>query len=90
MNTIKQGTNQFFIGKSEEQPLAKITFIPKEDTLVVNHTFVSEQLRGQGIAKKLVEEVLRYAKQENKKIVPECSYVDVFKRRYPEHRNLFV
>ncbi|TXL65784.1 N-acetyltransferase [Cerasibacillus terrae] len=90
MHTIKKGTNQLYIGDTEEEAIAKITFIPEGDKLIANHTFVSEQLRGQGIAKKLTEELVAHAKEENKKIVPECSYVEVFMKRYKEHQAVFV
>jgi len=43
--------------------------------IIVNHTYVSESLRGQGIALELVRKVIEYARQENIKIIPLCSYV---------------
>lgn len=75
MVTIKKGENKFFVGDNEKDPLAEITFVPTDDEkIIVDHTFVSEELRGEGIAGKLVEKVVTFAREEGMKIVPECSY----------------
>ena len=76
MANIVQGTNKFYIGEDEENPLAEITFQPKSDGVItVDHTYVSDELRGQGIAGKLVEVITSYARDQNLKIEPVCSYV---------------
>lgn len=76
MVEIKKGNNKFYIGEVSEEPIAEITFIPSgEDKIIVDHTYVSEQLRGQGIGELLVKRIAEYARQENKKIIPACSFV---------------
>jgi predicted GNAT family acetyltransferase len=70
---IKEGHNIFYIGESAEKNLAEITFEEK-DYIVINHTFVNHSLRGQGIALQLVNKVVEYAKNKNKKVIPICSY----------------
>lgn len=73
---IKRHKNKFYIGKSADDYIAEITFYPTEcGEIVVNHTFVGPSLRGQGIAKKLVDRTVEYAREKNLKIVPRCSYV---------------
>lgn len=71
---IKSGKNSFYIGEDPANPEAEITFIPDGGILTVDHTFVSENLRGRGIALKLVNKVAEYARTEDKKIIPLCSY----------------
>jgi uncharacterized protein len=76
MLQIMQGNNKFYIGNNANQPLAEITFQPNgEGNLIVDHTFVSDELRGQGVAGKLVEKIISFAREEGVKIIPECSYV---------------
>ena len=73
---IKQGEQKFFIGDNEAEPIAEITYKPKDaQTIIVDHTYVSEELRGQGIAGKLVEVIVNFARDEDLKIVPLCPYV---------------
>ena len=47
--------------------LAYVTF-PKlnDNTVIINHTVVDPSLRGQGIASKLLEEVVKYLQEYNK------------------------
>ena len=72
---IKEQKNAFYIGDSIGSAIAVITFQPKgEDAIVIDHTFVKEEYRKQGIAHSLVMKVADYARRENKKIVPQCSY----------------
>lgn len=76
MQEIKKGNHQFYIGEDETNAIAKVTFKDKdESTIIVDHTYVSEELRGQGIAGKLYNTITDYARKENKKIVPQCSYI---------------
>lgn len=91
MATILKGENKFYIGENEQEPIAEITFKPKDaDTIIADHTYVSDTLRGQGIAGKLVEVLTTYAREENKKIVPVCSYVKSKMEKTPEYHDLIA
>ena len=55
---------------------AEITYIPKgEGVIDANHTFVDPSLRGQGVARQLVDKLADFARDENLKIYPKCPYV---------------
>ena len=65
--------------------ITKITYEDMKDgTYNINHTFVDESLRGQGIAQKLVEEVIKEIKNKNGKITATCTYA----KRYLEKNNM--
>lgn len=72
---IKQKEKGFYIGDINN-PDAEITF-EETDIITIDHTYVSESLRGQGIAWDLLNRVIEYSKQKNKKILPVCSYAKV-------------
>jgi predicted GNAT family acetyltransferase len=73
---IKKGTNNFYVGNKEEDPSAVIKYSSKgSDIIVVDSTFVSDELRGQNVGKLLLQRVVDLAREENKKIIPRCSYV---------------
>lgn len=55
--------------------LAEITWTMLGDIMAVDHTFVSPELRGQGAAKKLLDRAATYARENELKIEPICSYV---------------
>ncbi len=56
--------------------------------VVFTHTFVPPELRGRGLAEKLVRAALAWARAERLQIRPACSYVAAFIERHPEYRTL--
>lgn len=72
---IREGSNKFFIGETEETALAEITYdMDQELNLIINHTRVDHSLRGQGLAEQLLEKVVEKARATKVKVVPICSY----------------
>lgn len=63
--------------------VAEVTFPALSENLVkIQHTFVDESLRGQGIAGQLMEETVKVLRNEGKKAVPTCPYA---RRWFSEH-----
>lgn len=56
--------------------------------VAVNHTEVDPSLRGSGAAKRLVEAVVAWARAENVKLVPRCSYVRAVLARTPDWQDV--
>lgn len=74
---IKKGNNKFYIGEDERNPKAVLDYRDKGPGVIeAYHTLVNEELEGQGVAGKLFEELIKYAKKENLKIIPTCSYIE--------------
>ena len=55
---------------------------------VFTHTVVPPELRGRGIAEKLVRAALADARSAGQKVVPACSYVAKFIERNKEFQDL--
>ncbi|MBP0612622.1 N-acetyltransferase [Chryseobacterium sp. cx-311] len=45
-----------------------------DDKFIIDHTEVGEEFGGKGLAKKLVFEGARYARENGKKVIPLCTY----------------
>lgn len=74
MNFIKE-TNRIYLKNENGKVIAEITFEETEKgKFNINHTFVDETLRGQGIASKLVAEAVQEIKTKGGKIQATCSY----------------
>lgn len=71
---IKRG-NAYVLLNDQDEVIAEITYEPKEGYVVANHTFVDSSLRGQGIAGKLLDHLVREMEKEGKLIEASCSYV---------------
>lgn len=65
----------FFIFGENGDELAKLTYRKEGEKLFFESTVVSPELRGQGIAGKLFEAGVKYARENNYKIMPVCSYI---------------
>ena len=61
-----------------------------DGVMTLTHTLVPTELRGRGIAEKLVRAALNDAKADQRKVVPECSYVAKFIERNREFQPLLA
>lgn len=68
--------------------LAYMKYELEDNVLKITHTFVSDTLRGQGIAGKLMTEVIAICNENNYKIVPICSFSVKYFEKYTEYSNL--
>lgn len=71
-----------------EGHLAEATYVEQGQNWVMDHTYVPDALRGQGVAAQLVEAAFTAAREAGVKIVPACSYVARHMERHPETADL--
>lgn len=71
-----------------EGHLSKLDYIQDEKNFVITHVGVFPEHRGQGVAGKIVEAGLEYAKQNALRVVPMCSYAAAYIRRNPQYVEL--
>ncbi len=64
-----------FVYEKDGQNLGEITWTLLADVMVMDHTFVSPALRGQGIAKKLLDRAAEFAREKDFKMEAVCSFV---------------
>lgn len=78
---INDNKGTVYVGNLNE-PDAAMTFYHDEDgNMVVDHTEVSDKLRGQGAGRQLLDTIVAHARSENRKIIPVCPFVkSVFKK----------
>ena len=73
-----------------EGAIAYITYDEKHGKLHLTHTVVPDELSGKGLAKMLLEDVLKQIKKDNKKAVAQCSYIVKYLEKHPEASHYFV
>ncbi len=59
-----------------------------DKTVEFYHTFTPNKLRGRGLAAQLVEAGFKFARENNYKIIPACSYVEAYLNRHQEYEDL--
>lgn len=62
----------------------------RDNVMDLASTYVPQEMRGKGIAAKIVEAALKFARENKYSIIPSCSYVDVYIRRHIEYKDLLV
>ncbi len=88
---FKQESNRIYLENEEGSMIAEVTFPAISEQVVnINHTFVDDSLRGQGIAGKLMEEVVKQLKAENKKASLTCSYAIKWFEKNKQYRDLIL
>ena len=56
--------------------------------VVFAHTIVPPELAGRGIASRIVQHALAWARQEGLKVRPDCSFVRAYMDKHPEYADL--
>jgi len=71
---VAGGKGSFFINEDVRQ-VALMTFSIKDDNLlVILHTEVDDALRGKNVGSKLVTQAVNYARENNLRIRPLCTF----------------
>jgi uncharacterized protein len=68
--------------------LSKLDYIEDKDTFLIAHVGVDPEYRGRGIAGKLTQAGLEYAKAKSLRVIPMCSYAAAYIRRNPQYIEL--
>jgi predicted GNAT family acetyltransferase len=84
--TQNEAENRFEIWIDEE--LSKLDYIEDKDTFLIAHVGVHPEYRGHGIAGKLTQTGLEYAKAKSLRVIPMCSYAAAYIRRNPQYIEL--
>lgn len=71
-----------------EAPPAFLEYAIRGDHVIFAHTFVPDELRGQGLAAVLTRTALEEARRAGWRVVPACSYVATHVKRHSEFADL--
>jgi len=81
----------FFIPGEEEVLLAELVYMKKEPaTMIIEHTEVDDELRGQNIGYQLVHHAIEYARVHQLKILPMCPFARAVIERKPEYKDVVL
>lgn len=85
MNYITENDRIYALDPSGKL-IAEVTFPTVNGISVINHTFVDESLRGQGVAGKLIKLAAEKITSEGNKIGATCTYAVAWFKRHPEYK----
>ncbi|HEX3077753.1 MAG TPA: GNAT family N-acetyltransferase [Lachnospiraceae bacterium] len=88
MEFIKE-SNRIYGTDENGKVIAEVTFPSRtQDTVDINHTFVDDSLRGQGIAGQLLQQAADQIRSNGIKAVASCSYARQWFEKHPEYADI--
>lgn len=79
------GAKGLFFVQSEGNILAEMVYtMPSADKMIIEHTEVGDELRGQNAGYQLVNTAVEYARTHNLRIIPLCPFANSVFRKKPE------
>ena len=88
MEIINDKSNSFFVSKLEDKEAYLRYAFRGEDVIDFIYTYAPPELRGKGLAEKIVRKGFNYAKENNLKVIPTCPYIMYFLSKNEEFRHL--
>lgn len=86
---IKEEKNRFVLLNDEAKEIGEMTWSDAgPDIMIIDHTFVEPEYRGQKLEEKLVLNGVELARREGKKIIPLCPYAKKEFERKPEYQDV--
>ncbi|MGD9909239.1 MAG: GNAT family N-acetyltransferase [Candidatus Izemoplasmatales bacterium] len=83
--------NRIYSSDESGKVIAEVTFPTRdENRLDINHVYVDESLRGQGLASHLMVLAYNEIKARGKKIVAKCPYAISWFKKYPEYQDIVI
>jgi uncharacterized protein len=83
--------DRIFSINDDGQLLAEVTFPARDISRVnIDHVYVDESLRGQGIASKIMLEAYKYLKEKDLKIVAKCPYAINWFKKHEEYQDIVI
>ncbi len=88
---FKQEPNRIYRVDDAGSLLAEVTFPAVSDFVVnINHTFVDDSLRGQGVAARLLKAAADTLRARQIKAMPTCSYAVRWFEKNPDYADVLA
>ncbi|KRN29183.1 hypothetical protein IV38_GL000063 [Lactobacillus selangorensis] len=90
--TFEFEPGRFYQNDADGQLIDEVTFQETNDhqSLIIDHTFVRPDHRGQGIAAQLIEQVIAYARQQKQTIIPLCTYAQAYFKQHTDQDDILA
>lgn len=88
----KNGNGGFISLNNELEEIGRLTYTisPEENKLIISFVLVHQKFEGKGMGKILVEEAIKFARSNNWKIYPHCSYAKSVMHRMDEVQDILL
>jgi predicted GNAT family acetyltransferase len=85
------GSKGMFFVEADGNILAEMTYTkPSEQKMIIDHTEVSDELRGKNVGAQLVHTAVDFARTHNIKIIPLCPFASSVFKKKPEYADVLA
>lgn len=85
----KVGNKGLFFVQQDGNILAEMTYtMPSQEKMIIDHTEVSDELRGQNVGYQLVHTAVEYARTHHLTIIPLCPFANAVFKKKPEYADV--
>lgn len=77
-----------FAADNDGKEIAEMTYKYRGSDIVIEHTFVEEAHRNEGLGGKLVKSAVDFARNESIKIIPQCPFAREEFKENPEYSDV--
>jgi predicted GNAT family acetyltransferase len=85
----KVGTKGMFFVENNGNILAEMVYsMPSPEKMIIEHTEVSDELKGQNVGYQMVHTAVEYARTNHIKIVPLCPFANSVFKKKPEYADV--
>ena len=77
----------FYVERHGER-VAELAYTRGERFTTIDHTWIDDELRGSGCGRRLVAEIVQWARDENVKLRPVCPFARAVLERMPEYADV--
>ena len=86
---FQKETGRIYAEKDGEL-IAEITFPEEDGVAVIDHTFVDDSLRGQGVANQLLQAAAQELRAQGRKTKTSCWYAAQWFAKHPQEQDLLA
>ena len=87
-NKQVKGKGMFYV-EMDGNILAEMVYsMPSSNKMIIEHTEVSEELKGKNVGNQLAHTAVEYARTNNIKIVPLCPFASSVFKKKPEYADV--
>lgn len=87
----KSGNGGFISLKSETEEMGRLTYTiqPENNILIISYVMVYPKFEGNGYGKFMINDAIKFARENHWKIVPHCSYARSVMMRMNDIEDIF-
>ena len=88
----KSGNGGFLALHNETEEIGRLTYtiFPEDHKMIISFVLVHPKFEGRGMGKYLVEEAIKFARENNLKVYPHCSYARSVMTRMTDVEDIFL